>query len=157
MIRAIKKSDRDALVRIINRVDEFSTEEKEVATELIDESLNSSGEYSYITNVFELDNTVVGYYCLGKRALTDGVYDLYWIVVDPLKQENGFGKKLLEHAEKFVESKNGRWLLIETSSKDSYKKTRNFYLRNFYSKVAEIKDFYSKNDDLIIFGKYLIT
>jgi hypothetical protein len=51
----------------------------------------------------------------------------------------------------------GRWLLIETSSKSNYKSTRDFYLKNLYSKVAEIKDFYSKDDSLVIFGKYLIT
>ena len=90
-------------------------------------------------------------------GLIGEVFDLYWIAVDPRKQEKGIGKDLLEHAEEFVKNSNGRWLLIETSSKESYRKTRNFYLRNYYSKVAEIKDFYSENDHLIIFGKYLIT
>ncbi len=154
MIDLIKESDRDKLVSIISRVDEFKEAEKEIAIELIDESI--AGDNDYLSFVYRLDNEAIGYYCIGKRALTDGVYDLYWIAIDPRKQGFGYGKELLDHAEKFVEKNNGRWLLIETSSKANYKKTRNFYLKNFYSKVAEIKDFYSKEDDLIIFGKYLI-
>ena len=157
MIRKIKKEDRNDLVEIINRVDEFSDEEKIVAIELIDESIKDDAEDYYITFVHTKNNSLTGYYCIGKRALTDGVYDLYWIVVDPLLQQKGIGKNLLIHAEKFVEKNKGRWLHIETSSKESYTKTRNFYLRNFYTKVAQINDFYSNNDHLIIYGKYLTT
>ena len=85
------------------------------------------------------------------------MYDLYWIVVEAGSQNKGVGKKLLEHAEEFVEKQNGRWLLIETSSQEKYAKTRNFYLRNYFTQVAEIKDFYSVGDNLVIYGKYLIT
>lgn len=155
MIKKIEKSDREKLVKIISRIKEFKEEEKEVAIELIDESINGSTDYQ--TYVCKLDNEPIGYYTIGKRALTDGVFDLYWIAVDPSKQGRGYGKNLLDHAENFVEENGGRWLLIETSSKANYKSTREFYLRNFYTKVAEISDFYSKGDSLIIFGKYLIT
>jgi GNAT superfamily N-acetyltransferase len=155
MIKRIEKEHRETLVKLISRISEFKEEEKEVAIELIDESI--SGNEDYITFIYILEDKIIGYYCIGRRALTDGVYDLYWIAIDPSKQGRGFGKELLSHAEKFVEENNGRWLLIETSSLANYKKTREFYLKNLYSKVAEIKDFYSKDDSLIIFGKYLIT
>jgi aminoglycoside 6'-N-acetyltransferase I len=82
------------------------------------------------------------------------VYDLYWIVTNPNHGKKGIGKKLLEHAESFVNENNGRWLLAETSSKDSYSATRNFYMRNNYSIISEINDFYSKGDGMIVFGKY---
>ena len=58
------------------------------------------------------------------------------------------------HSENFVQENKGRWLLIETSSRENYNATRNFYLRNNYSIVSEIKDFYAVNDSLIVFGKY---
>jgi len=44
--------------------------------------------------------------------------------------------------------------LAETSSKESYLKTRNFYLKNSFSVVAQIENFYSDGDHLVIFGKY---
>ena len=157
MIREIIPDDCEYLHEMVNRVDEFTEEEKNVALELIDESVKKDIEDNYITYVYLAENNISGYYCIGKRALTDGVFDLYWIVVDPKVQRSGIGKKLLEHAEHFVEKNNGRWLLIETSSLENYSKTRNFYLRNFYTKVAQINDFYKEDDHLIIFGKYLKT
>ena len=109
----------------------------------------------YNVYVYENSNgSVIGYHCTGKRPLTDGVYDLYWIAVDPEIEIKGIGKQLLEHAEGFVKVNKGRWILAETSSKDSYLKTRNFYLRNNYSIVAQINDFYTVGDHLIVFGKY---
>jgi aminoglycoside 6'-N-acetyltransferase I len=142
---------------MLNNTVEFETEEKEVALELIDEALNNPDQDYYNVFVYEKDKTILGYYCIGQRSLTDGVYDLYWIVVDSNSQNMGIGKQLLQHAEKYAEKENGRWILIETSSREKYLKTRNFYLRNYFTQVAEIKDFYSVGDNLIIYGKYLIT
>jgi aminoglycoside 6'-N-acetyltransferase I len=157
MIRKLIKNDRAALEEILNRTVEFQDEEKEVALELIDEALDNDEQDYYIIFVYEKKGSILGYYCIGQRSLTDGVFDLYWIVVGPGSQDKGVGKELLQHAEEYVEKENGRWLLIETSSQEKYAKTRNFYLRNYFTKVAEIRDFYSVGDDLVIYGKYLIT
>ena len=155
MIRRLLYNDRSQLVKIVEETENFSPEEKQVAIELIDEAINNPNHEYYNTFVYEEDGKIYGYHCTGKRALTDGVYDLYWIVVDRKTQNKGLGKKLLDHAESFVKDNNGRWILAETSSKDNYNATRNFYLRNKYSIVAEIRDFYKVNDNLIVFGKYI--
>lgn len=155
MIRKFKNNDRDQIELLINEINQFTSDEKEVALELVDEVINDADQKYYNIFVYEENKKIVGYHCTGKRALTKGVYDLYWIVVKPDQQTKGVGKELLDHVEEFVESKNGRWILVETSSKEEYEKTRSFYLRNFYSVIAEIKDFYSEGDNLIIFGKYL--
>ncbi|MFH0733115.1 MAG: GNAT family N-acetyltransferase [bacterium] len=153
MVREIKKEDRELLKKITYQIDIFNDEEKEVAMELIDDAINCQNT-SYITYVYEEKNNVIGYYIIGKRALTDGVYDLYWIVVTPEFQNKGVGKILLAHAENYIMVNKGRWVLAETSSKISYDATRKFYLRNSYSIVCEIEDFYSIGDSLIVFGKY---
>lgn len=153
MIRKIEKKDRDVLVAITNKIDIFNDEEKDVAIELLDDAINNPNT-SYITYIYEENGNVLGYYIIGTRALTDGVFDLYWIVVEPEQQKKGIGKELLLHAEDYVTNNNGRWLLAETSSKVSYEKTRNFYFRNKYSIISEIKDFYTIGDNLIVFGKY---
>lgn len=157
MIRKLTKTDRPSLESILKNTEEFISEEREVALELIDEALNNDEQDYYNVFVYEKDNVILGYYCIGQRSLTNGVYDLYWIVVESNSQNKGIGKELLEHAEKYTEDKKGRWILIETSSKEKYLNTRNFYLRNYFTQVAEIKDFYSVGDNLIIYGKYLIT
>jgi len=155
MIRKLQSNDRTQLVEIVNGTDNFSPEEKSVAIELIDEAIGNPNHEYYNIFVYEEDGKIFGYHCTGKRALTDGTFDLFWIVVDSKVQNKGIGKKLLDHAESFVKENNGRWILAETSSKDNYDATRNFYFRNNYSIVAEIKDFYKVNDNLIVFGKYI--
>jgi aminoglycoside 6'-N-acetyltransferase I len=155
MIRKLQSKDRIQLVDIIDGTDNFSPDEKKVAVELIDEALGNVNHEYYNIFVYEDNGRILGYHCTGKRALTDGTFDLFWIVVDSRVQNKGVGKKLLDHAESFVKENNGRWILAETSSKDNYDATRNFYFRNNYSIVAEIKDFYKVNDHLIVFGKYI--
>ncbi|KAF0150352.1 MAG: acetyltransferase gnat family [Ignavibacteria bacterium] len=147
MIRKLQAKDRQELADMINDTANFNAEEKSVAVEIIDEALSKPNHEYYNVFVFEREGKVLGYHCVGKRALTDGVFDLFWIVVGSNAQNLGVGKKLLEHTENFVKENNGRWILAETSSKDSYTATRNFYLRNNYSIVSQIKDFYSIGDN----------
>jgi ribosomal protein S18 acetylase RimI-like enzyme len=154
MIRKIKQADIEELKNILEKIPHFTQEEVEVAMELIIASANDSLQSDYNTFVYEKDNKILGYHCTGKRPLTDGTYDLYWIVADPFSSEKGTGKQLLDHAENFVKENNGRWLLAETSSKENYLAVRKFYLRNNYTILSEINDFYSLGDNLIIFGKY---
>ena len=154
MIRKLKPADTKVIENILNNIPNFSDEEIEVAMELVTIVATNKEQTDYNLFVYEEDGMILGYHCTGKRPLTDGVYDLYWIVTNPDHSKKGIGKKLLEHAESFVSEMNGRWLLAETSSNDSYSATRNFYLRNNYSIISEINDFYSKGDGMIVFGKY---
>ncbi len=157
MIREIKKKDRKDLVKLIKSNDIFKKDEKQVAIDLVDETLEvkEKDEYDYNIFVFELDKKVVGYHCTGKRYMTEGVFDLYWIVVHKDYHGKKIGKQLLEQAEKFVIDQNGYLVIAETSSQPSYLPTRKFYINNNYQVLAEIKDFYKPGDDLVIFGKYL--
>jgi ribosomal protein S18 acetylase RimI-like enzyme len=154
MIRRLKPADAKIIEGILNEILIFHDEEIRVAMELVNIAASDPKQKDYHLFIYEENGMILGYHCTGKRPLTDGVYDLYWIVTNPEHSKKGIGKKLLEHAEGFVNENNGRWLLAETSSKDSYSATRNFYMRNNYSIISEIKDFYSIGDSLIVFGKY---
>ncbi|AFH50791.1 Putative acetyltransferase [Ignavibacterium album JCM 16511] len=154
MIRSIKPSDVEGLEKLLKKIPNFTEAEIKVAMELIEITVNNPEQTDYNIFVYEDDGKILGYHCTGKRPLTDAVYDLYWIVADPEHSGKGIGKNLLEHAENFVKERKGRWILAETSSKESYLSTQSFYLRNNYSIISEIKDFYSVGDNLLIFGKY---
>ena len=154
MIRKIKPSDGIEIEKMLTKIPNFNDEEVKVAMELVNITVMNPDQTDYHIYVYENDGKIEGYHCTGRRPLTDAVYDLYWIVADPESSGKGIGKNLLEHAEEFVRSNNGRWLLAETSSKESYKSTQNFYLRNKYSIISEIKDFYTVGDSLLVFGKY---
>lgn len=154
MIRSFKPSDVSSIELLLKRIPNFNNEEIKVAMELVNIAANDPEQTDYNIFVYEEDEKILGYHCIGKRPLTDAVYDLYWIVSDPQKSGAGIGRKLLEHAENFVSEKNGRWIIAETSSKTEYLSTQNFYFRNNYTILGEIKDFYSVGDNLLIFGKF---
>ena len=154
MIRRLKPADAKIIEGILKKIPLFKKEDIKVAMELVNITASNPSQTDYNIFIYENDGTVLGYHCTGKRPLTDAVYDLYWIVTDPDHGKKGIGKSLLEHAEDFVTQNNGRWMLIETSSKESYNATRNFYMRNNYTIISQINDFYSKGESLLIFGKY---
>jgi len=154
MIRKIKPDDVTGIENILRKTENFKEEDITVAMELVKIAASDSDQNDYHLFVYEENGKILGYHCTGRRPLTDAVYDLYWIVTDPDYKNKGVGKSLIVHAENFVMENKGRWLLVETSSRDVYQTTRNFYLRNNYSIISEINDFYSLGDNLIVFGKY---
>ncbi|MFC2094279.1 GNAT family N-acetyltransferase [Bacteroidota bacterium] len=154
MIRKLKPDDVKNIETMLKSIPNFSNAEVSVAMELVNAAAVDANQTDYNVFVFEEMGKIIGYHCTGKRPLTDAVYDLYWIVTDPSHKNKGVGKALLTHAEQFVLQLKARWLLIETSSKDTYEGARNFYLRNNYSIISEINDFYTLGERLMVFGKY---
>ena len=98
---------------------------------------------------------MLGYACFGPHPLTQGTYDLYWIVVDPIAQGRGIGHTLLARVEAEVRARGGRLLLIETSGTPAYASARRLYETSGYCCEAIIHDFYASGDNLLIFSKDL--
>lgn len=111
MIRILKQDDVPLLKQMLGRIPNFSEVEVEIAMELINIAGTNLNQTDYNIFVYDADGTILGYHCTGKRPLTEGTYDLYWIVADPLSAIKGIGKALLEHAENFVFKNNGRLIL----------------------------------------------
>lgn len=155
LIRKLGNNDRAELAEIIYLIPNFTDEEKDCALELVDITINDLNQKDYYINVIEDNNKIAGYYCVGQRPLTESTWDLYWIVVSPLSSQKGYGSKLLKHAEEFIKQYNGKLLLIETSDTPEYQPSISFYVKNSYSKLANIKNFYKENDHLLILGKYI--
>ena len=158
-IRSIGPRDRSRIDELVVSSGKFNQEEIAVALELVDEVLEKGEKSGYIIAVLEVGNehaSVQGYVCYGPTPLTQGVYDLYWIVTDPAVQGKGFGRSLIEYVERNVKKRGGRMVLIETSSQETYGPTIRFYKKAGYDLVARIKNFYRIGDDKIIFSKELI-
>ncbi len=157
-IRPIQRPDRSQIERIIISSGKFTEEETRTALELVDEALEKGEESGYIIKVLDVGkepSIVQGYACYGPTPLTQGVYDLYWIVTDPAVQGRGLGRQLLEDVEEDIVKRGGRMLLIETSSQETYAPTIRFYKRAGYELVARIKNFYRIGDDKLVFSKEL--
>lgn len=153
-IRPARPEDRERIHEILVGVAIFTDDEVRIAAELVDDSFAHPNK-DYIVHVAEDQTGIQGYSCYGPTPLTDGVYDLYWIAVDPKQQGHGFGRVLLRFVENEIKRQRGRMLLIETSSKDTYGPTLRFYERSGYEEISRIKDFYRIEDDKIVFCKRL--
>jgi ribosomal protein S18 acetylase RimI-like enzyme len=158
-IRPLDAADRPAIQEMVVSSGKFNTEEIATALELVEEALDKGEASGYLFAVLQEEGrkpSVCGYACYGPTPLTQGVYDLYWIVVGPSTQRRGYGKRLLEFVEVDVVRRGGRMVLIETSSQESYRETVGFYQQAGYALVARIRNFYRVGDDKLIFSKDLI-
>lgn len=153
-IRAATPADRGRIHEILVATARFTPQEVGWAMDLVD--LAFAGRPEYETHVLEeADAAVQGYVLFGPTPMAQGVWDLYWIAVDPARQGHGLGQLLLRFVENEIRQRAGRMLLIETSSKRSYAPTVRFYQRAGYREISRIKDFYRIEDDKVVFSKTL--
>jgi len=154
MIVPASEADGSQIQNITTRAGVFNEEEVDSVAVMWMEYLTLGPEGSgYHFIVYREEDRARGFAIYGPRDLTDGVFDLYWIAVDPESRCNGIGRKLLTASEEAARAAGGRMLIAETSGTPLYEPTRKFYLGNGYENEATIKDFYAAGDDLKIFVK----
>jgi ribosomal protein S18 acetylase RimI-like enzyme len=154
MIFIATETDGPQIQDIAARVGVFNQEEVETVAELWREYLNDGPAvcgYNFIVD--REGEQILGFACYGPRDLTNGVYDLYWIAVDPNTRRSGAGRRLLAASEEAAYKAGARMIIAETSGTTPYDGTRKFYLDTGYVMEATIKDFYIDGDDLAIFVK----
>jgi ribosomal protein S18 acetylase RimI-like enzyme len=148
-LRPLRRADRAAIERIVRATGAFREDEVAVALELVD--ADPSEGYRFV--VAESEGEIDGYACFGATPLTIGVWDLYWIAVDPGRQGRGIGRRLFDAAVEAVRAEVGRMLLIETGGKASYGATRKAYVAWGCVEVARVPDFYEVGDDKVVFAR----
>ena len=148
---------RSQLEGIVRGSGVFSDTEIAVALELFDETFAGGGrrpaDYEFL-GAFDSDR-LVGYASFGATPSTDRTYDLYWIVVHPDAQRSGVGATLMAEVERQLEQRRARLLVVETSSRDDYAATRQFYRKRGYDEAARLHDFYAPGDDRVVLSKRL--
>jgi ribosomal protein S18 acetylase RimI-like enzyme len=155
MIRRMEARDKGAVLGLVRATGFFTPAEVDVAEELIDVFLGKPDQKDYNVVVVEGDGGApVGYMTWGPTPLAEGAYDLYWMAVAPSEQGRGRGKELVHWLEGEVGRRQGRVIIIETSSQPKYHGTRQFYIDLGYKEVARIPDFYRAGDDRVIYAKY---
>lgn len=152
-IRSMVSDDKPAVMEILRATPEFLPPEIPVAEEVIDCYLDDPVRSGYEVCVGVVGTSVLGYICYGLTPLTEGTWDIYWIAVSSKFQGQGIGRKLMAWAEDRIKERRGRMVLLETSSKPAYEKTREFYLSLNYDVICEIADFYAPGDGQVIFQK----
>ena len=155
MIRAMEARDKAPVLGLVRATGFFTDAEVGVAEELVDIYLDRPGQKDYDVVVAENEaKAIAGYMTWGPTPLAEGAYDLYWMAVAPSEQGRGRGKELVRWLEAEVGKRDGRVIIIETSSQPKYHGTRQFYIDLGYKEVARIPDFYRAGDDRVIYAKY---
>ncbi len=154
LIRKVQGEDRPYISDMIEAAGNLTGEERLCAVELLDIYLNDPFQKDYFFLAASDDRGLLaGYICYGPTPLTEGVYDMYWIVVDPGHRREGVGERLLAGAGEILRKEGARMLVAETSGLASYEPARRFYLKNGFTQDARIKDFYKPGDDKFIYVK----
>lgn len=161
----LRRHDRERVSELLVSTGAFSPAEISVALGLFDVSVTERigvgaddalvADYEF-TGAFEGEQ-LHGFACSGPTPSTQGTFDLYWLAVDPLMQGKGIGRALVREVERELRARGARLLLVETSSRPDYEKTRAFYLRCGYTESARIRDFYAPADDRIMLTTRLTT
>jgi GNAT superfamily N-acetyltransferase len=146
---------RSKLASLLAATPEFTPAEVEVALELVDCALENPTSDDYRFVVSEHGGRVLGYACFGATPMTQGCFDLYWLVVDRANRVAGVGRELMAAVEAELRSEGARLIRVETAGLASYQAARAFYEKVGYEEAARLRDFYWPGNDLCIYTKYL--
>lgn len=155
-MRSLQRNDIPALERILHTLhaaENFTADEVGCAMELLNIVLDQPEQKDYLVAVVEKGDQVVGYILYGEVPLTEGNFDIYWIATDPAEHGQGFGRQVLEYAERDMLRRGARMIGLETSSKGNYERTRLFYENAGYQVESVIRDFYKPGDDRVTYVK----
>jgi len=131
----------------------FYDSEVKIVEELAQENLKKGEKSGYLFNLALEGEKPIGFTCYGKIPGTADSFDLYWIAVHPSQQGKGLGKELFTQALNDIALRSGKNVWIETSSRDLYLPTREFYEKAHCELVANLPNFYGSNDNKLVYLK----
>ena len=153
VIRPTQPADTQFLLALSAQTGVFKPHEIQALDEVLTDYHATNKDLQHKAITFEEQGEVLGFAYYAPAAMTDRTWYLYWIAVTKQTQAKGIGGKLLAHVEQEIRARQGRILLIETSSLPHYDLTRKFYLKHHYQQAAVIADFYADGDNLVVFSK----
>jgi ribosomal protein S18 acetylase RimI-like enzyme len=154
-IRPAQPADTPALKALTAGTGVFKSYEVEVLQEVLDGYHAREPDSEHVAIVAEEHGQIIGYAYYAPDVMTDRTWYLYWIAVAKNIQAKGLGSRIMRHVEDDIRQRNGRLLLLETSSMPHSELTRKFYLKHGYAIAGIIQDFYSDGDSMVIFRKRL--
>lgn len=153
MLRPTTPADTPGLLALAEATGVFKPHEIVALEEVLDDYHDTNQADGHVARTWDDMGRPLGFVYYAPAAMTDRTWDLWWIAVEKHRQGGGLGKKLLDAVEADVTARNGRLLLIETSSTPLYEPTRQFYLKRGYIIAATVPDYYADGDGKIIFWK----
>jgi len=155
MVRPLTALDRHAVEEILVASGAFSAEEVRVALQMVNEGIAQGPVNGYVLLGVEVEVVLCGYACIGSTPLTLSTWHVYWICVHPDAQGRGVGRALQAHIEEYVRSRGGERLVVETSGRLDYQRSRQFYEAAGFRMSGRIRDYYKPGDDCVWYCKVL--
>ena len=150
-IRKVNKEDIPELKKVVDSGELFPSY---LLDDMIADYLNNEASTDiWFTSIDQGKPISIGY-CAPER-LTEGTYNLYAIAVHKDYQGKGIGKQMMNYVEHLLREKENRILIVETSGKPEFERTRAFYHKCNYIQQAVIPEFYEEGDDKVVFWKKL--
>jgi ribosomal protein S18 acetylase RimI-like enzyme len=150
-----RADEAEPVVEVARQARVFSDEEVVTVGEMVQDWVTKGEDSSYRFLSCRLDGRVVGFAAYGRRWLTNGTFDLYWLGASSNAQRRGVGSALIAQVEQNVRAMGGRLLIVETSDRPAYEPARRFYDAHGYRREALIEDFYDVGDSLVVYSKRL--
>ena len=150
-IRPITRADLEDLKKVVDSCELFPSE---YLAEMIDDYLYNPDTQDFWFTCVDNQKAVAIGYCVPEK-FTDGTYNLLAIGVARDAQRKGIAREMTLYIEQYLKEKDGRVLIVETSSDDAQMAARNFYARLGYLQTATIPDFWKEGEDKIVFWKKL--
>jgi ribosomal protein S18 acetylase RimI-like enzyme len=155
MIRPITSDDTSALVELICSSGLFRKEDAYSIQAMLDEYHSRADEGGRQIIALAENGSLAAVAYFTPKEFTDRVWELLMIAVSGSRQRQGLGSRLLLNVEESIRALNGRLLLIETSDRSSFERTRSFYQKHGYAEVARIPDYFTDGDGKVSFIKRL--
>lgn len=156
-IRAVTTADANTVKSIAVESGLFAPDELDGFEEILSGYLDGSlEEHRWI--VWEKDGVVGGAAYVAPEPFSDRVWNLYFLGVLPDRQGTGVGGALVRRVEgdlRDLGETKARVLVVETSSVDSFARTRAFYERLGFEREARIREYYGPGNDKIVYWKSL--
>ncbi len=150
-IRAVLKSDTEGLKKVVDSSELFPSDYLE---EMISDYFNNPDTQDIWFTCVDNEKQVAIGYCVPEK-LTEGTYNLLALGVSQDMQRKGIASQMMSYIEQQLKQKDGRILIVETSSDDAQIGARQFYHKIAYTQAAVIKDFWKEGEDKIVFLKKL--
>lgn len=155
-VATVTPSDRAPLLAIAVATGLFTADEADgLLGGVLDQLASSSlpAGHSALLCRMVPGSAVVGWTYFAPDPHAGGVWNVWWLGVEPASQGAGAGALLLRRAEAQAAAEGGRLMIVETSAKAPQARARRFYAKEGYSECGCVPDFYGEGDDKVIFAR----
>jgi ribosomal protein S18 acetylase RimI-like enzyme len=152
-VREYTAADREPAVEAIIESTLFDSEGAEFLRSVFDAHLAAGSESRCL--VATVAGRLVGVVYARPEEATDRVWDLTMIGVRAEAQGDGIGRALMRRVEEGLAAEGQRLVLVRTSGTERFAPTRAFYRSLGYDEVARIAEYWTVDDDLVVFRRAL--